>query len=182
MTEKSALRAHYLDLMKRQAKADRIAKSSQICQQLLANPAFLKAKTVLLYAALPGEVETFAMITETIKLKKITALPIVDTKMKMLIPTVVTSMDDLREGSYGILEPNAHAPQLNPTDLDVVVVPGLAFDRHNNRLGRGIGYYDRFLSGLPGLSHTIGLAFDFQISDCLPVEGHDVPVNTVIAA
>ena len=66
-------------------------------------------------------------------------------------------------------------------DIDAVIVPGLAFDRLNNRLGRGAGYYDRFLSTLPKNVTTVGLAFDFQLTESLPTEAHDVRLQQVIA-
>ena len=67
-------------------------------------------------------------------------------------------------------------------DIDLIVVPGVAFDKKNIRLGRGHGYYDRFLSGLPKRTKTIGLAFDFQVLEDLPQDPHDVPVSTIITA
>jgi 5-formyltetrahydrofolate cyclo-ligase len=66
-------------------------------------------------------------------------------------------------------------------DLDAVIVPGLAFDRLHNRLGRGAGYYDRFLCTLPKHVITVGLAFDFQLTESLPTEAHDMRLQQIIA-
>jgi 5-formyltetrahydrofolate cyclo-ligase len=69
---------------------------------------------------------------------------------------------------------------LDISALDAVLVPGVAFDKQNFRLGRGGGYYDRFLNNLPKKIHTIGLAFDFQVVDRLPHDHHDIPVHRLI--
>ncbi len=77
-----------------------------------------------------------------------------------------------------ILDPDK---ELALKDLDAVIVPGLAFDRQHNRLGRGAGYYDRFLSTLPKTVTTVGLAFDFQLTESLPTEAHDMRLQQIIA-
>ncbi len=182
MSDKGVLRPKFIELLKRQSPADREAKSRQIADQLLALPAFQQAKTVLFYASLPGEVDTFAMIKQAIQLKKQVALPALERDQRKMIPTLTDSVDDLHLGAYGILEPKpANARTLSLDALDCVVVPGLAFDRSNNRLGRGAGYYDRFLSSLDERTRTVGLAFDFQIVDRLPVEPHDMRLHHIIA-
>jgi 5-formyltetrahydrofolate cyclo-ligase len=95
---------------------------------------------------------------------------------------LIKSLTELKAGTYGIPEP-PDVPQncLNADELDLVVVPGVAFDRSNNRLGRGAGYYDRFLLELPAATPTIALAYDLQVVDALPgLEPHDRPVKFVI--
>jgi 5-formyltetrahydrofolate cyclo-ligase len=95
----------------------------------------------------------------------------------------VASLEEgLEAGPYGIKQPKlAQAQALADETLDMVVVPGVAFDKQNNRLGRGGGYYDRFLGSLSPRTVTVGLAFDFQIVDTLPFqEKHDVSVSRVL--
>ena len=114
-------------------------------------------------------------------LKKQVALPVVLRGQRTLIPTLTANMEDLRLSTYGIHEPHRHKDrEIAPECLDAVVVPALAFDKANNRLGRGKGYYDRFLKDLSS-AVTVGIAFDFQIADRLPLEDHDVGVHHVIA-
>lgn len=157
-------------------------KSQRIAAQLFALPAFQKARTVLFYASMPGEVETFAMIEQAMQLHKTVALPTLEPNQRKMIPTLTHSLNDLQEGPYGIRQPRSEGSKaVDIAQLDAVVVPGLAFDKANNRLGRGAGYYDRFLAGLPEHAATIGVAFDFQLIDCLPVEEHDVPLDLIIA-
>jgi 5-formyltetrahydrofolate cyclo-ligase len=99
-----------------------------------------------------------------------------------MIPTLIDSVQELVQGPYGIPGPHLDKTKAVHLDrVDAVIVPGLAFDKANNRLGRGAGYYDRFLPGLPKTSAKIGIAFDFQIVDRLPKEEHDVPLDIIIA-
>jgi 5-formyltetrahydrofolate cyclo-ligase len=183
LKSKSALRRHFLELLNKQGSEERTAKSREVAAKLFALPAFKTAKTVLFYASLPGEVETFAMMQQAMQLHKNVALPIIARDQRKLIPILTDSLEDLDTGPFGISAPQPDpAKFMDSTNLDMVIVPGLAFDRTNNRLGRGAGYYDRFLCDLPATTAKVGIAFDFQIVDCLPVEEHDVPLTCTIAA
>ena len=134
------------------------------------------------------------MIEEALKLGKKIAVPACDIKAKEIKPCLLRTLENrhLKKGAYGISEPSPCAQGLgepfatqliDPAKIDLCIVPGLAFDLSGNRLGRGLGYYDRFLSRLPESAHKIGLAFKFQVLKrlpfCLP---HDVRVDKVIFA
>jgi 5-formyltetrahydrofolate cyclo-ligase len=102
-----------------------------------------------------------------------------------IIPVRIFSRNDLEPGRFGILEPkqnlrNNFKYHVTPEQLDVVIVPGLAFDASGNRLGRGKGYYDRFLSQFPPKTLLIGLAFECQIVEKVPVDARDCPVSIVV--
>lgn len=158
-----------------------MSKSRVIGERLFKTAQFQNATTILFYASFDGEVDTFEMMTQAKKLGKRIGLPRVTRSKNILTPKLVTRLQDgLKTGPYGTQEPIAKSPTLNPKDLDLVIVPGVAFDKHNNRLGRGGGYYDRFLKTIRNIP-TIGLAFDFQIVDHLPSkEAHDVAVSCVL--
>ena len=181
MKDKGSLRTYYSGLLKGQAPQERLRKSEAIAHKLFALAEIKKAKTILFYASLPYEVDTFAMMRKAIELNKKVALPIIQQNQKTLTPTAFTLMEDLREGTYGIMEP-AYAPNkaVSLEAIDAVIVPALAFDADGHRLGRGAGYYDRFLGTLPKDTSVIGLAFDFQLADCLPADSHDVAVGRVL--
>ena len=182
MNDKSSLRGYFLGLLKTQGSGQRTLKSQKIAGQLFLLPAFQKAKTVLFYASLPGEVDTFAMITQAIQLEKSVALPNIASDQRTMIPTLIDSTEGLVSGPYGTRQPRLDASKtLDVNSIDMVIVPGLGFDRVNNRLGRGAGYYDRFLASLPKSTAKVGIAFDFQIVDSLPVEAHDIALDLVIA-
>ena len=183
-TTKSKLREVILEKLRNQKEESRQRKSSLILSKFFSLSEVKKAAVVLFYASFDGEVMTFEMIKKALELGKKIGLPKVNRVKKILEPKVISSFEgDLEKGQYGILEPvsgrdNAFAAK----DIDLVVVPGVAFDKKNYRLGRGQGYYDRFLSRLPSDIPTIGLAFDFQIIDRLPhLHEHDLPVSRVIA-
>ncbi len=181
MKDKGSLRIYYLKLLKEQTQEDGLRKSRLIAEQFWQLPAIQKAQTILFYASSSFEVDTLLMIEKAFFYGKRVALPIVEQNQRNLIPTVISSMEDVHKGTYGINEPLSNPDKaLAVKDLDAVVVPGLAFDKQYNRLGRGAGYYDRFLSTLPKSVITVGLAFDFQLTESLPTEAHDMRLNQVI--
>ncbi len=180
---KSALRKKLLKLLKSQKEEDRLKKSRAIQKRLFLTPEFKQAKVILFYASFNGEVETFRMMKQAQKLGKKIVLPtILEDQKKMILSLVENLGKDLVCGAYGISEPNPRA--IKPVDLeaiDLAIVPGVAFDSDNNRLGRGAGYYDRFLVKLSSDVPTFGLAFDFQVLNRLPhPQKHDVAVSRVI--
>ena len=145
---------------------------------------YKRADTILFYVSFDGEVDTFEMIKCSQNEGKKIVLPRVDTKRRELLLKLVTSFDCCLEvGPYGILEPKDQECQtIDQRDIDMVVVPGVAFDKSNNRIGRGGGYFDRFLKKLPMIVPKIGIAFDFQIFDQLPqIDTHDSPVSFVLS-
>jgi len=181
MKDKGSLRIHYLNLLKEQTQEERWRKSQLIADQLWQLTAINQAQTILFYASTSFEVDTFTMIEKAFSLGKRVALPTVEKNQRKLIPTVISSMEDVHKGTYGINEPHFDpAKALALKDIDAVIVPGLAFDKSKNRLGRGAGYYDRFLSTLPKNVTTVGLAFDFQLTECLPIEAHDQCLHQII--
>jgi 5-formyltetrahydrofolate cyclo-ligase len=180
---KQELRQLILDLIKGQKEEVRLFKSRVIFEKVTALPVFRSARTILFYASFRGEVDTFALMQRAMDLKKRVALPLIRKEEQQIVPMLIKSLTELKSGPYGIQEP-PDMPQnrLNADELDLVVVPGVAFDRQNNRLGRGAGYYDRFLSTLSVTTPTIGLAYDLQVVDALfGIEAHDHPVTFVIS-
>jgi 5-formyltetrahydrofolate cyclo-ligase len=164
---------------------DRLKKSFQIAKRLFLLKEFLKAKTVLFYLSFDGEVDTVRMIKDAIHQGKKVAVPVIRKETREIIPSLLSDFDaELAAGPYGVRHPKEEYIRPIPLDsIDLVIVPGLAFDEAGNRLGRGMGYYDRFLSQLPNDIPTIGLAFDFQvITDFPPLEPHDLSVTKVLFA
>ena len=180
---KTMLRRKILNLLRAQKKEDWFKKSKIILNKLFSTVEFKKANVILFYASFDGEVETFEMMKKAQKLGKKIALPIIIKDQKKIIPTQIQELDkDLHPGPFGIKAPqNAEGCSVDVEKLDLVIVPGIAFDKHNNRLGRGAGYYDRFLGRIPSRVPAFGLAFDFQIVDSLPhPDKHDIKVSRVI--
>ena len=178
---KEDIRKQVLNDLRNQKEEERLRKSLVIQERLFALPEFLNSKIILFYVSFDGEVETSNMLKQARKIGKTIVLPYIFKKEYQLIPVLPKSLEDLELGPYGIKQPS-YNPELcvDPQDIDLCVVPGVAFDRARHRLGRGAGYYDRFLPTLSPRAHTIGLAFQFQVFDCLPIQDHDVPLSQLI--
>lgn len=142
---------------------------------LEAHPAFEAARTILLYHSLKDEVNTHSFIEKWSRKKRILLPVVVGNDLEL---RVYTGSHDLAIGSYGIEEPTGE-PFTNYTAIDLVAVPGVAFDRRGNRLGRGKGYYDRLLSRIPS-AYKIGICFPFQIVEEVPVEAFDIRMDEII--
>lgn len=151
--------------------------SLPIIKRLLENPAIHQAKTILMYYSLPDEVDTHRAIDLLLAAGKTVLLPVVisDTEMEL---HRYTGKRDLQSGFFQIMEPVGELFTDYDT-IDVAVVPGMAFDTRRNRLGRGKGYYDRFL---PRLKYTykIGVCFNFQKLPGIPADDNDVKMDIVI--
>lgn len=131
------------------------------------------------YYSLPDEVNTHSLIDDLVSEGKTVLLPKV-----MGVDTMelrrYTGRDDLQEGVYHILEP-VGKPFTDYAAIDLILVPGLAFDAAGHRLGRGRGYYDRFLHSRVGFYCVkIGICFDFQKVDEVPIDAFDMPVDMVV--
>lgn len=178
---KQQIRSKILLKLKTEKEEDRDRKSRLIKKKLFRTMVFKKAKVVMFFISFGGEVNTQDMIEEAKRLDKTIAVPVCR-KRRIMRPAVLPENAKLVRGCYGICEP-AIKRFVNLEDLDLVVVPGVAFDKKGNRLGRGKGYYDRFLHKLNHRKTTsIGLAFDFQILPYIPATCDDKEVDRVIFA
>ena len=171
--EKKELRAQIKALKKQHTKEQLLEQSEQIMAKLERHPDFIKAERVMLYSALPDEVQTQAFL-EKWHLKKQIILPTV--VGDDIIPVEFGKDTTFAVGDFNILEPQNEPYTGN---FDLIVVPGVAFDRQGNRIGRGKGYYDRFLQSMPFIK-KIGVCFDFQKVESVPAEAHDVVVDIVV--
>ena len=177
---KQKIRNTILMKLKTQKEENRNKKSCFIKMKLFRNRVFKKAKTVMFYMSFGGEVDTVDMIIAAQKIGKTVVVPVCGRNRKMS-PCVLSCKGTLLKGPYGIREPAFKKP-VSLKSLDLVIVPGLAFDKKGRRLGRGKGYYDRFLPKIPSHCGAIGLAYDFQILPFIPTTQYDVEVHEVIFA
>jgi 5-formyltetrahydrofolate cyclo-ligase len=179
MTSKASLRAEMRRLRQELAPADREARSRRIAERLWALEACVRARRALFYVASGGEVETLPVLRRWIEEGRKPILPRVEAET--LTPVEVDDLGDLAPGYRTLPEPGPGRGRVIPWEMiKVVLVPGLAFDLAGNRLGRGGGHYDRALARLGPQARTIGLAFDFQVVEHLPVEARDIPVDLVV--
>lgn len=154
----------------------RKAMSREIEEKLFALREFRDARTVLFYASFRSEVETHEMVRRALAEGKRVVLPKVEGDHLILFQ--IADFDrDVKPGAWGIPEPTGEK-QLLPEQMDLIVVPGAAFDPEGNRLGYGAGFYDKLLKQYQG--HTAALAFELQILNNVPADPHDVPVHRVV--
>lgn len=177
---KQVIRSKILLRLKTQKEEDRDRKSNLVKKKLFSTNVFKKAKKVMFFVSFGGEINTEDMIKEARILGKTIAVPVCG-KNGAMKPCVFTDKTRFISGLFGIKEP-AIKKFIKLKDLDVVVVPGVAFDKKGNRLGRGKGYYDRFLEKLSPKTVSIGLAYDFQILPSVPADSYDKKLNKVIFA
>lgn len=151
-----------------------LKKSETVIKNLVKNPLFRKSNQIMLYWSLPDEVSTHQLIYELVGQKSIILPSIINNNIE---PVGLQNFDDLIERKYHIKEPKK---LIQHETLDLIIVPGLAFDKYNNRLGRGKGYYDHFLKQYTSVP-KIGICFDFQLVETVPTDKHDCAMTTVIS-
>jgi len=184
-TNKNKLRRKILKARRKLPFAEREALSEALAAKLFALPQWQDANRVGLYAHLPGEVMTDGIIEQAWAEGKQVALPrVVEEMAEDQQPIValewyhVRRVDELEPGAYGVREPRTTLPLLDSASFDLLLVPGVVFDRAGNRIGFGKGFYDRTLAGFNG--YTVALAFACQIVDSVPVEPWDQKVQMII--
>lgn len=168
----------------RNAQPDRDALSTAICRTLAGLPAYQAAKTVMYYVDVRSEVRTRHALPEALNHGKKIVVPYC-VEGRELALFHLTSMDELATGAFRILEPRPELrglpeKKVDVRELDLIVVPGVAFDRRGARMGHGFGYYDRLLKGARPETLLVALAFECQVFDEIPTEGHDVFMDLVI--
>ncbi len=151
-------------------------KCKKIGQLLLHLAEYLKAEHVLFYVSTPEEVDTHEMIKAAVESGKKVYLPKTVNDELLIYP--FNNFEELESGAHGILEPTTCTESVDPTKMDLIVVPGVGFDHRGHRLGRGEGHYDRLLKKTG--AYKVGLAFEEQLVPELPIEDHDVPVDVLL--
>jgi len=149
--------------------------SKKIAEKFLSLPLLKKAKNILLYYPHKNEVDTRFIIKQLLRSKNFN-LYLPKVVGDSLIPVKIKDLSALKKGYAGIMEPEGE--ESSPEEVDIVVVPAVAFDLQGHRLGYGKGYYDRFLKKTKAVK--VGVAYDFQIVEKLPAEQHDIPVDLII--
>lgn len=153
--------------------------SAAIRQRLEEQPAWKSARAILAYVPMPEEPHLWPSLVQAWDAGKQIALLRHSPETDLYIPCLVRDRErDLQAGQFGILEPRAHCPIFDLMRLDLALVPGIGFTFDGGRLGRGKGYYDRLLAGVPALK--CGVAFDCQIEREFPLEPHDVQLNCIL--
>lgn len=175
--ELSALRDRLRALRAARPQQEQARDAQAVAARILALPAYQSARTVMTYAAARGEIALEAVMADALLRGKALALPLCTGPGRMQARRV-TDLSRLRPGRYGIPEPGPDCPELAPETIDLILVPGVAFDPRGGRVGQGGGYYDRFLPLSRAL--RVGVCPEFALLDRVPVRAHDQRMDAVV--
>ncbi|MCR4920120.1 MAG: 5-formyltetrahydrofolate cyclo-ligase [Bacteroidaceae bacterium] len=175
MEDKKSLRRQIRQMKAAMTTAEREAQSLRLCRTVLASSRWAEAGVVLLYHALPDEVDTRLLLDEGLRQGKTLLLPSVQADGSLLLRRFDGSTCG---GAFGIQEAQGSLFD-NLEAIDLVIVPGMAFDPQGHRLGRGGGYYDRLLCHMP--AYRIGVCFPWQLVSEVPCEPHDMVMDEVVS-
>lgn len=176
---KRALRGQVQGELDRLAATERAAASAHARARLAAQPLWQTAQRILFFASLAEEIDLWPLLAEALAAGKSVALPRFVAETRAYEARVVRDpARDLQLGHFGIREPNPHCAPLPSNRLDLILVPGVAFDLQGRRLGRGKGYYDQLLKVVQGT--TCGVAFDQQVVAEIPIASHDVRLDCIL--
>jgi 5-formyltetrahydrofolate cyclo-ligase len=155
-------------------------RSVQACSLLASTPEYRRAEVIMVFLSLPTEIDTTPLVLHAWRDSKRVLAPKVSWEQRRMLPTEIRSLsDDVSESPLGIREPAQGVP-FPVANIDMVIVPGLGFDTHGNRIGRGRGFYDRFLIHRDWRGIACGLAFEDQVVELVPMEAKDVPMNMLV--
>lgn len=183
--KKKIIRNHILEYRENMCMKNVNNYSKVIIDKLIKTPQFTTSKYIMSYIDFRNEVKTRNLISLCFKKGKKVVVPVIikknGIKREMAVSEIYNINTDMVYGPYGILQPSMQKLEVvNPKILDLIVVPGIAFDIEHNRLGFGKGYYDKFLKSISSNSFKVGIAYEMQIYTKLPVESHDIKMDAII--
>jgi len=163
--------------------SDVLCLSEEVRRKFFVSDLFLNSRSILFYIQYKNELHTETMIRKSIEMGKTVSAPVTLWQDRELYLTRIIDMDrEIEVSRSGI--PETHRSFLMPIpirDIDLIIIPGVAFDTQGNRLGYGGGFYDRLLEKKCANTKTLALAYDFQVLDTLPCEAHDMPIDYLIS-
>lgn len=174
--DKKELRRKYKAI--RSAIIDKEARSIEMVKCLLSHPLVAKSKVISLFVSFGDEIDTHRLLEELINQGKRVVVPFIEEVDSMVMKEISGLSDLVSRDKYGIEVVSSKNKTIDKSSIDLVIVPGLAFDKEGNRLGYGKGYYDRYLSK-SGLN-TIGIGYKEQLCDSLPHNEDDVMMDETL--
>lgn len=177
---KAAIRRQLRQVLAQMSPDERHRKSMAACALITSSPEFAAARVVMLYLSMPDEVDTSPLALRAWQEGKTVVVPKVSWDQRRILPVEITSLTaGLTTTGPGVREPIAGQP-IPVADIGLVIVPGLGFSRNGYRIGRGMGFYDRFLAQHDFIGISCGLAFEEQVRDELPTLEHDMPLSMLV--
>ena len=178
--DKAELRRKLMDCLLAIPSEQRSERSRKACRNLTSTAEFQGASTIMMFLSLPHEVDTSEAILHAWQLGKAVAVPKISWQQRHMIPVQINSLETgFSTGSSGLKNPISGLP-VPFGEIDLVVTPGLGFDKNGNRLGRGGSYYDRFFANEELKADRCGFAFTEQLLDSIPAADHDEPVEILV--
>jgi len=177
--EKAEARAEIKRRIASLTPEQRAEKSRKVVRSLLALPEYLTSRAVMFFVPMDDEVDLNPAIDRAAEEGKIVLVPKCEPRKYELLICRIMSRDELVRGHFGILEP-AVVRRFPPTEIDLLIVPGLGFDERGNRLGRGAGYYDRFMNRSDLRAVRCAVAFEEQVLPEIPHDEHDLPIHILV--
>lgn len=182
MKDKKEFRSHVLKIRNSMTQGQVSEKSKRIIEKLVSTEDYKNSATVFIYMSFKNEVETMDLIKRMLAENKQVVIPYTDVENTVIIPSEIKNVEnDLKMSSFGYLEPvKEKIVPVNPEKFDLIIVPGVVFDKRLNRIGFGKGYYDRILEHKRKDAKAIALAYTFQVYDEIPFESHDIKMDAII--
>jgi len=178
--QKKQLRRQMRQLLKQVRPQQRQQASKRAAETLCQADEYRRSRTIMVFLAMPTEIDTVPVIERAFDEGKVVCAPRVDWRQHLMRPIRITSLTEgLVETEYGYLEPG-DGPVVAIDQIDLVLVPGLAFDLQGNRLGRGAGFFDRFLSDPRCRAFSTGYAFQFQVVSRVPCGPNDRRIDALV--
>ena len=180
INSKNALRKFILAKRDQYCIEDRRNWDEIIYNKFISSDYYKKSKVIFIFVSFRSEVNTHKIIIKAIEDGKTICVPRIVSKEQGMKVYRIKGLEELETGYYGVLEPSEKCEEISIKDIDLVIMPGAAFDRNGGRLGYGGGFYDRFLSKAQENLKKIALAYEFQILESVPMEGTDIRIDDVI--
>lgn len=180
MNTKAVVRKHLREMLAALTDSERHQKSAAACNLVAGSPEFAAARVVMLFLSTPTEIDTASLALKCWQSGKTVVVPKVSWDQRRMLPVEISSLNGgMAVTGPGVREPIGGNPI--PVDfIDLVIVPGLGFTPTGHRIGRGMGFYDRFLALPEFLGVSCGLGFEDQIIEQLPVLDHDMPLGMLV--
>jgi 5-formyltetrahydrofolate cyclo-ligase len=182
--DKKALRRKILNERKNIDIIKKEEMDNKILDKFYDSEYYRKSKRIFVYISYDSEINTKGIISKALADNKEVYVPRTEFKTRIMDAVEITSLDNLIESDFGILEPSINEPHIDPNELDLIVVPGVAFDRQGGRMGYGAGFYDRYFEKISkdNIKKIIklALAYGFQTLEKVPMNDKDIPVSCII--
>lgn len=182
--EKKQVRREILEVREKMDIEEKTNYDKIIIDKFLRSSYYKKSTNIFIYISYGSEIDTKYIIERAIKEGKNIYVPRTEFSTRLMNAVKIENFDNLIKSKYGALEPKEGEPFIDPNDLDLIVVPGVAFDKNGGRLGYGAGFYDRYFKRINDDNKSritkLVLAYDFQLIDKIPTDKEDVLIDLVV--